>query len=230
MFTKVHQIVVKNSQYILAPFMVACAIWLNIYALNIADKNLTPLTSLQPSDLDHPVKTVSSTIAKSLSKTIQTMSTHRTSPEEISIVEELTDLTGPELYASYVDQITTEIYPDVPADYIKAIIWHESRYKPDVINSNSGVKGLMQISPKWHTKRAERLGVDDLLDPYGNILVGCDILNEMTQRYGFSYALNYYAGGFDYADAHMNSSSQFEKELMVIIERIESGDIQIGGE
>lgn len=150
--------------------------------------------------------------------------------KEIETGHESNILSGPKLYSSYVDEITSVIYPDIPAEYVKAIIWHESRYQPDKTNNKTGVKGLMQISPKWHTKRAESLGVTNLFDPYGNILVGCDILHELTQQHDFNYALNFFAGGYPYADRYKSSVSPFVKELNNIIHQMENGEIILGGE
>lgn len=132
--------------------------------------------------------------------------------EEINSIQEEVH-GGSELYNSYVDQIITEYYPNLPSDIVKAIIYLESRYHPDAVNSNTGVQGLMQVDPRWHTQRAENLGVEDLMDPYGNILVGCDILNEVSQQHDLNYAINFFAGGYKYADTYVNSTSPYQKEL-----------------
>lgn len=135
-------------------------------------------------------------------------------------------LEGYQLYNFYADQIVSEFYPDLDSRYIKAIIYHESRYQPGIINTKTGVEGLMQISPKWHTQRAKNLGVEDLLDPYGNILVGCDILNELTQKHDFNYALNFFAGGYPYANRYKSSTSPFVEQLNQIIAGMEAGRIE----
>lgn len=135
--------------------------------------------------------------------------------------------TEAELYNSYADEIVEKFYPDLDVRYVKAIIYHESRYQPDLTNSKTGVKGLMQISPKWHTKRAENLGVTDLFDPYGNILVGCDILNDLTQKQDFNYALNFFAGGYPYANRYKSSTSPFVEQLTRIIVEMEAGRIEL---
>lgn len=138
-------------------------------------------------------------------------------------------LTGVALYLSYVDEIIETYYPDLDSDIVKAVIYHESRFQPDAKNSKTGVIGLMQVSPKWHTKRAARLGVS-LNDPYGNILVGCDILHEQLQGHSMSYALNVFAGGYTYANSYRNSTSPYVKAVNSICARIQSGDILLGGE
>lgn len=142
---------------------------------------------------------------------------------------EASELIGSDLYLSYVDEITSTIYTDVDPLLVKAIIYHESRFDPDASNSSGGTIGLMQISPKWHTNRADDLGVS-LTDPYGNILVGCDILNELYKSYSKSYSLNVYAGGYSYADRYRNDKSPFEKELDTIMQGINDGTIVLGGE
>lgn len=134
-------------------------------------------------------------------------------------------LEGPDLYDSYAEQIVQTYYPQLDAAYVKAIIYHESRYDPTVINSKTGVMGLMQISPKWHTNRANDLGVFNLLDPYGNILVGCDLLAELTNSHDFNYALNFFAGGYPYANRYRSSTSPYVKDLEKIIAQMESEEV-----
>ena len=66
-------------------------------------------------------------------------------------------------------------------EMVMAIIEHESSGQAD--GTNGGCKGLMQINEKYHTERMKRLGVTDIYDPYGNILVGCDYLAELFAEY-----------------------------------------------
>lgn len=44
---------------------------------------------------------------------------------------------------------------------------------------NAGCCGLAQVSTRWHADRMERLGVTDIYEPYGNILVAADYLREL---------------------------------------------------
>lgn len=67
-------------------------------------------------------------------------------------------------------------------ELVQAIIETESSWDPEARNGDC--IGLMQISEKWHQDRMERLGVTDLTDPYDNILVGVDYLDELIHRYG----------------------------------------------
>ena len=78
-------------------------------------------------------------------------------------------------------------------EFLEAIIEAESRGQADA--ENGGCKGLMQISEKWHIERMERLGVTDIFDEYGNILVGADYLAELFEEYGeASLVLDLYHG------------------------------------
>lgn len=138
--------------------------------------------------------------------------------QELNKQLEVGSLSDVERYVNYAYNIADEYYPDIKPEYVCAIMYHESRFDPTQTNTETGVKGLCQISPKWHTKRANNLGVEDLYDPYGNILVCFDILNELSQSGNFSYALNFYAGGYPYATRYLNETSPFEKELEQIMD------------
>ena len=66
-------------------------------------------------------------------------------------------------------------------ELLMAMIETESSGNPDATNGTC--KGLMQVSEKWHRDRMERLGVKDIYDPYGNILVATDYLMELAEKY-----------------------------------------------
>lgn len=140
--------------------------------------------------------------------------------ENERLQKELTiaNLTPVERYVNYAFEIQGDYYPNIKAEYVCAIMYHESRFDPTVTNSKTGERGLCQINPRWHTKRANALGVTDLYDPYGNILVCFDILNEIAQGKDLSYALNFYAGGYPYANRYSKTESPFELELKQIMD------------
>lgn len=141
------------------------------------------------------------------------------------------ELSPVDIINGYVDEIVTTRYPTLDPIVIKAIIHHESRYSPEAVNSKTGVVGLMQVSKKWHTKRAQALGVDDLMDAYGNILVGCDILNEIyTQYHSINYAIDVFAGGYKYANSYRGSISPYRRDISKIICQVEAGELMLGGD
>jgi hypothetical protein len=81
-----------------------------------------------------------------------------------------------------------------------SVIWRESRFQ-NIVGDNGNSIGYMQIQPRWHGDRMERLGVTDLADPHGNFLVGCDYLAEMLGKdRGVEWALHAYNGGASYAN------------------------------
>lgn len=94
-----------------------------------------------------------------------------------------------------------------------AVIFRESSYR-NVNGDNGNSIGYMQIQPRWHSERMEKLGVDDLSDPLSNFRVGCDLLVELIERYGsVESALTCYntgnPGTSSYADrvlAYMNET------------------------
>lgn len=86
-------------------------------------------------------------------------------------------------YARYVNDICTDykFVDDLPL-LIMAMMEVESDFNPS-LTSSAGCIGLMQVSPYWQKDRAERLGVDDLWDEYGNILVAVDLLQDLYYNY-----------------------------------------------
>lgn len=69
-----------------------------------------------------------------------------------------------------------------------AVIWKETGYQ-NVIGDSGNSLGYMQVQPRWHQERMNRLGVDDLSDPYGNFRVSCDYLAELLRKYDTDKAL-----------------------------------------
>lgn len=99
-----------------------------------------------------------------------------------------------EEWRDYIE-IVAEEYGVCP-EIVEAVIERESSWRPDAVNGSC--IGLMQINPEFHADRMERLGIEDLLDPYDNILVGTDFLAELFRTYGDPYAvLMYYNAGYD---------------------------------
>lgn len=70
----------------------------------------------------------------------------------------------------------------VPYALALAIIEKETRFR-NLVGDDGASQGYMQIQRKWHYDRMERLGVTDLMDPFGNFRVGCDYLAELLGTY-----------------------------------------------
>ena len=68
---------------------------------------------------------------------------------------------------------------DIDPYLIMAIIDFESNGNANA--ENGSCKGLMQVSDYWHADRMEKLGVPDIYDEYGNILVATDYIAELRE-------------------------------------------------
>lgn len=88
-------------------------------------------------------------------------------------------LTMEEKINNYVDEICL-LYPLIEPALVKSVIYFESTFNPDC--KTGSCLGLMQVSTRWHKERMQRLGVTNLYDPYGNILVGVDYLSELQTK------------------------------------------------
>lgn len=104
---------------------------------------------------------------------------------------------------------------------VMAVIERESCFKAEVIGDNGDSFGLMQIQPKWHQERMDKLGCTDLLNPYDNVTVGIDILTELlTESNDITYVLMAYNGGSDYAKK-MQKKDKVSNYASTVIERAE---------
>lgn len=82
-----------------------------------------------------------------------------------------------------------------------AMIKCESGFRVEATGDGGNSLGLMQIQPRWHHARMERLGCDNLLDPYQNVTVGLDLFGDLLKHYGnVEHALMAYNGGGSYAN------------------------------
>ena len=93
-----------------------------------------------------------------------------------------------------------------------AVIRQETEFR-NVIGDNGDSIGYMQIQPRWHKDRMERLGVTDLTDPYSNFRVGCDFLAELLSKYTLEESLTAYnsgkPGNSEYATSVMNYMDEY---------------------
>lgn len=120
-------------------------------------------------------------------------------------------------------QNVVSLYPNLSTNLINAVIWRESRYDPNAKNYNGACIGLMQLSTKWHSNRAQTLGVENLYDPYGNVLTGCDLLSELLESYSLEMALMTYHGGYSYAQKYQAAGTvdQYTKDILSYAKQLE---------
>lgn len=97
---------------------------------------------------------------------------------------------------------------DLDPAVITAIIWKESEFNAGAIGDNGNSLGLMQVQPRWHSERMEKLSATDLLDPYQNIRVGIDYLVELYSiNDDTEWVLMAYNGGPTYANNLYNEGA-----------------------
>lgn len=109
------------------------------------------------------------------------------------------DFARPDLIPT-IEQISEQY--GVSPELIEAMIETESRGISTV--SNGTCYGLMQVSTRWHTDRAARLGVD-IRNDYGNILTGVDYLMELAEDSDdLYYVLGQYNGQSDAQEGKRN--------------------------
>ena len=110
---------------------------------------------------------------------------------------------------------------EVEPEIVIAMIERESNFQADVMGDNGEAYGLMQIHPRWHSDRMERLGVTDLMNPYQNTTTGIDFLSEQIGRYDGDVAkalVAYNQGHFKgtvtkYALAIMERAEELRNEI-----------------
>jgi len=106
-----------------------------------------------------------------IEQTIEKQTSPTSTPKNLTLEEEIN---------LYIVEVA-KMY-DFSPSIIKSMIYHESRFNP---NETTGkCIGLMQVSTLYHTARAKELGVTNLYDPYGNILVGVDYIDQLKRKYG----------------------------------------------
>lgn len=106
---------------------------------------------------------------------------------------------------------------------LMAMIDRETDFRPQLIGDNGNSYGLLQVSLKWHGWRMEKYGCKDLLNPYDNVLVAMDFINELRGRkeakqYGLEWVLMAYNGGATYAN-HMWGEGRVSDYARYVIER-----------
>lgn len=120
-----------------------------------------------------------------------------------------------------ITESMSERYPICP-EVLQALIFYESSNRSFVV-SRWGDVGYMQVNPGWQQERMDRLGVSDLTDGYGNILVGTDYLMELCRKYGdISIALTAYNKGEEAADGTISPwEDEYSRKILELSEKLE---------
>lgn len=102
-------------------------------------------------------------------------------------------------------------------ELLMAIAETESSYNADAVNGDC--KGIMQISEKWHKDRMQKLGVTDIWDADGNILVATDYLYELFTEYEDVAAVLMAYNGDSRLGAYLNGNCEMSVYAEVVLER-----------
>lgn len=94
-----------------------------------------------------------------------------------------------------------------------AVMAIESNFHP-FIESEAGAQGLMQVMPRIHAKRYDKLGGKSI-DPIVNLRVGAEILRDCVKLKGGSEAegLRFYFGGGASSDAYIDKVTDEQNRL-----------------
>jgi soluble lytic murein transglycosylase-like protein len=134
---------------------------------------------------------------------------------EIVTIAQYFDVSLNETLQDHIFTVCEEYQVD--PSIIVAMIENESEFYAGAIGDGGNSFGLMQIQPRWHKERMERLGCDDLLDPYQNVMVGVDYISELIEcDKGMTWALMAYNGGPSYANkkAAAGEVSQYATDIL----------------
>ena len=106
---------------------------------------------------------------------------------------------------------------------VMAIIERESDFNALEVGDDGDSLGLMQIQPKWHQWRMDKLGGSDWFNPYDNVTVGVHILTELFHKYGDDVymVLMAYNGGCAYAE-RMSEQGEYSNYAIEVDARSEA--------
>lgn len=82
---------------------------------------------------------------------------------------------------AYCEEIGQE--KGICPELLEAIAYTESGFSQYAKNKAGTCFGLCQVYQKFHVDRMKRLGVTDIFDKRGNILVAADLLSELFLKY-----------------------------------------------
>ena len=106
-------------------------------------------------------------------------------------------------------------------ELLEAIMESESSGNPRAQNGNC--KGLMQINVIYHKNRMNMLGVSDIFDEKGNILLAADYLAELFREYGdVGTVLMLYNGSRDAIERGIRADyTEYAQNIMKRSEQLE---------
>ena len=110
---------------------------------------------------------------------------------------------------------------------IMAMCERESQYNANAVGDSGRSLGIMQIQPRWHEWRMNKLGCTDLMYARQNMMVGIDILMDLYSKCNdTAWVLMAYNGGEAYANRNYNAGniSEYARYIMTRAEEMESDE------
>ena len=149
-----------------------------------------------------------------------------TIPEEVKEVEEVEyfDVPLDEELQDYIFELCEE--HNIEPALVIAMIEKESNYNASAIGDKGNSLGLMQIQPRWNQDRMDILDCQNLLDPFQNVAVGIDLLDELFSKgNSVEWVLMAYNGGQSYANRKISNGevSTYAKTVLSNSKNLERG-------
>lgn len=115
----------------------------------------------------------------------------------------------------YIFQLCKE--HNIAPGIIMAMIERESSFKADAVGDKGNSEGLMQIQKRWCQEMMDKLGCQNLLDPYQNVTVGINLVAELKDKNAdFYWVLMAYNGGETYATRKLQAEDFSEYAVEVV--------------
>ena len=175
---------------------------------NCPTMNVYPLTSVMNiADETCPTKSIYPlTSVMNIEVNTASLKTEVTAEDNTESVDETSESNSdfvylPELALSKeLQHYTYKKCAEQEVDYtlILALMWRESRFQATAVGYNSNGtsdNGIMQINDVNRGWLAKELGINNLLDPYQNIMAGTEILGRLAGKHGMHNALLAYQYG-----------------------------------
>lgn len=171
---------------------------------------------------------------------VDTIETKKETREADIIAEDQMDIYNEEVVVQFYDiplkdgiqehVMTICKWYGVDERLIFAMIERESQFDISAVGDGGEALGLMQIHPNWHGERMNKLGCDDLLNPFENVVVGIDYFAELVRmERGVEWALMAYNGGLAYA-SEMVDAGKVSDYASAVLYRAEELEYRDGGE
>lgn len=171
-----------------------------------------PIATLASLGRDTPMMPIKH-IVTAAETTIEETTLVTTEVEATTIQTSYYDIPLPEYLQTYTIEVCREY--NINPLIIFAMMEVESLYTIDIIGDNGNAVGILQIHPRWHQERANKLNVS-IYEVEGNILVAVDLLTELLHKYG-----NYGLAITAYNRGTASEISEYGKKVLKIASTIE---------